>query len=55
MLEIIAPVLYEMEELNTELNMEDFKMAMKNLTKGLDPCQKSLLYHYSKSSKGIRT
>jgi hypothetical protein len=44
-----------MEELNTELNMDDFKNAIKNLNKGLDPYQKSLLYNYNYSAKMIRT
>ncbi len=46
MLEIIAPVLYEMEELETELNLEDFVNAMRNLVKGLGPWQKSKLFGY---------
>ena len=54
MLEIIAPVLYEMEELDTELNMEDFKLAMRNLARGLDPYQKSLLYNYKYEAKAVR-
>jgi hypothetical protein len=53
-LEIIAPVLYEMEELDTELGMEDFKLAMRNLARGLNPYQKSLLFSYRYEAKAVR-
>lgn len=45
-LEIIQPILYEMEELNTELNLFDFKNAIAQLHKRLDTLQKSILYNY---------
>ena len=54
-LEIIAPVLYEMEELSTSLNLEGFKNAVKILNKNLDFYEKSILYNYKYTAKSIRT
>jgi len=38
-----------MEELETKLTLEDFRCAVKNLNKGLNPWQKSVLYGYGAS------
>ena len=42
-----------MEELDNELSIEDFKLAMRNLARGLDPYQKSLLYNYRYEAKAV--
>ena len=51
MLEIISPVLFQMEELETELNLEDFSSAMRNLVKGLGPWEKSKLFGYAATGR----
>ncbi len=45
-LEVITPVLVEMEEMEIELNLSDFRNAIKNLHSSLNAHQKSILYSY---------
>lgn len=46
-LEVIIPVLFEMEEMGIELNLMDFRNAIKNLHPSLNAHQKSILYSYN--------
>ena len=48
LLEIIKPVLFEMEEMKTELDFKDFKMAIQNLHQELNALERSILYNYRK-------
>lgn len=45
-LEVIIPVLFEMEEMDIELNLLDFRNAVRNLHPSLNAHQKSVLYSY---------
>ena len=41
------PVLFEMEEMNIELNLYEFSRAIENLHSSLNSHQKNVLYNYS--------
>lgn len=41
------PVLFEMEEMNIELNLHEFARAIENLHSSLNSHQKNILYNYS--------
>jgi hypothetical protein len=45
-LDVITPVLFEMEEMEIDLNLSDFRNAIKNLHSGLNAHQKAILYSY---------
>lgn len=47
-LEIIAPVLYEMEEFQFQLNFSEFQQALDRLVKTLTVQQKNELLSYNK-------
>ena len=50
LLEVIMPVLFEMEEMDIELNLSDFRKALANLHVSLNAYEKSVLYNYSNKS-----
>lgn len=48
LLNIIKPVLFEMEEMNTELNLQEFRNAISLLHRQLSTYEKNILYHSRK-------
>ncbi|KAL4487213.1 hypothetical protein ABPG72_017932 [Tetrahymena utriculariae] len=50
-LELISPVLYEMEDYHFQLNYEEFSSAIKRLAKGMTSQQKNDLFLYSKKQR----
>lgn len=46
-LEVIMPVLFEMEEMDISLSLSDFRKAIANLHVSLNTYQKSILYNYN--------
>ncbi|EAR99752.2 hypothetical protein TTHERM_00666280 (macronuclear) [Tetrahymena thermophila SB210] len=50
-LELISPVLYEMEDYHFQLNYEEFSQAIKRLAKGMTSQQKNDLFLYSKKQR----
>jgi len=49
-LEILAPVLFEMEEVGFQLNIEEFRESVESLHRSLTSQQKSVLYNYGRKS-----